>query len=106
METTTTLYQSDEEMLPAEYYVEPAIPNSVQHSEVILETLALITFPSCTNIISQNSGVGSFVLSQTTPRTSAPRRMADDIKMPAFSGNGLQDPEQHMFLCEAIWTVK
>ena len=32
--------------------------------------------------------------------------MADDIRMPAFSGNGLQDTKQHMFVCEAIWTMK
>ena len=29
-----------------------------------------------------------------------------DIKLPIFNGNGLEDPEQHLFLCEAVWTVR
>lgn len=33
-------------------------------------------------------------------------RMADDLRMQVFNGNGSQDPEQHMFVCEAIWTAK
>ena len=27
------------------------------------------------------------------------------IKLPIFNGNGLEYPEQHLFLREAIWTV-
>ena len=30
----------------------------------------------------------------------------NDIKFPIFNGNGLEDPEEHCFLCEAIWTVR
>ena len=29
-----------------------------------------------------------------------------NIKLPIFNGNGLEDLEQHWFLCEAIWTVQ
>ena len=32
--------------------------------------------------------------------------MADDIKLPIFRGTGLEDLEQHWFLCEAVWNVK
>ena len=32
--------------------------------------------------------------------------MVDDMKLPIFKGIRLQDPEQHWFLCEAIWHVK
>jgi len=32
--------------------------------------------------------------------------MADDIKLPIFRGTGLEYPEQHWFLCEAVWNVK
>lgn len=28
------------------------------------------------------------------------------MKIPAFRGAGLEDPEQHWFLCEAMWNVK
>jgi len=102
IETATTPYQSDEESLPAEYYVDPTIRISIHNSEVRPESLALISFPSSNPSVNHSSGSGSFVLSQTSPRASEPRRMADDIRMPTFSGNGSQDPEQHMFVCEAI----
>ena len=32
--------------------------------------------------------------------------MIDDIKLPIFRGTGLEDPDQHRFLCEAVWSVK
>ena len=32
--------------------------------------------------------------------------MADDMKLPVFRGIGLEDLEQHWFLCEAVWHVK
>jgi len=32
--------------------------------------------------------------------------MADELRMTMFNGNGSQDPEQHMFVCEAVWIAK
>ena len=32
--------------------------------------------------------------------------MGDDMKLPTFKGTGAEDPEQHWFLCEAMWTIK
>jgi hypothetical protein len=32
--------------------------------------------------------------------------MADDIRLPVFRGTGLEDPEQHWFVCEAVWNIK
>ena len=32
--------------------------------------------------------------------------MSDDIKLPIFWGTGTKDPNQHFFLCEAIWSIK
>jgi len=29
-----------------------------------------------------------------------------EMKLPLFHGNGSEDPQQHWFLCEAIWRVK
>ena len=57
------------------------------------------------------------IASQTSPRgqghpppqnTQPPRRnrMGDDMKLPIFRGSGLEDPKQHWFLCEAVWSVK
>ena len=32
--------------------------------------------------------------------------MGDDMKLLVFKGSRLEDPEQHWFLCEAVWSVK
>ena len=32
--------------------------------------------------------------------------MGDDIKLPIFWGIGAEDPEQHFFICEAVWNIK
>ena len=29
-----------------------------------------------------------------------------DIKFLMFNGNGLEDPEQHWFLCESVWILQ
>ena len=29
-----------------------------------------------------------------------------DIQLPTFNGDGIEDLEQHWFLCEAIWMVR
>ena len=28
------------------------------------------------------------------------------MKLPTFKGTGAEDPKQHWFLCEAMWTIK
>ena len=28
-----------------------------------------------------------------------------DVRLPTFNGNGMEDPEQYWFLCEAVWMV-
>lgn len=57
------------------------------------------------------------VVNQTPPRGQGPsspqqsqtprrNRMGDDMKLPVFKGTCLEDPEQHWFLCEVVWSVK
>ena len=46
---------------------------------------------------------GSTPVSQNPPQRN---RMGDDMKLPIFKGTGAEDPEQHWFLCEAMWTIK
>jgi len=29
-----------------------------------------------------------------------------EMKLPLFHGNGLEDPQQHWFLCEVVWRVR
>ena len=30
----------------------------------------------------------------------------DDVKIPFFHGNGMEDPEKYWFLYKMVWTVK
>jgi len=46
---------------------------------------------------------GSTPVSQNPPQRN---RMGDDMKLPIFKGTGAEDPEQHWFLCKAMWTIK
>ena len=46
---------------------------------------------------------GSHTSNQHPPHRN---RMGDDMKLPIFKGTGAEDPEQHWFLCEAMWTIK
>jgi hypothetical protein len=32
--------------------------------------------------------------------------MADEMRLPIFKGDGSEDPDQHWFLCEAVWNIK
>jgi hypothetical protein len=32
--------------------------------------------------------------------------MADEMRLPIFRGDGYEYPDQHWFLCEAIWNIK
>ena len=32
--------------------------------------------------------------------------MGDDIKLRVFWGTGIEDPDQHFFLCEVVWNIK
>jgi hypothetical protein len=34
------------------------------------------------------------------------RSMADEMRLPIFRGDGSEDPDQHWFLCEAVWSIK
>jgi hypothetical protein len=31
--------------------------------------------------------------------------MVDEMRLPTFTGDGSEDPEQHWFLCEALWSI-
>jgi hypothetical protein len=32
--------------------------------------------------------------------------MADEMGLPTFKGDGYEDPDQHWFLFESIWSIK
>ena len=72
------------------------------------------------NLAGTTSSSSHTVHTTFTPPTSTPssgsntanqnppcrNKMGDDMKLPTFKGTGAEDPEQHWFLCEAIWTIK
>jgi hypothetical protein len=31
--------------------------------------------------------------------------MADEMRLPTFRGDGSEDPDQHQFLCKALWSI-
>ena len=32
--------------------------------------------------------------------------MENEMRLPIFRGDGSEDPDQHWFLCEDIWSIK
>ena len=40
------------------------------------------------------------------PQQVFKNRVANGIRLPIFRGTRLEDPYQHWFLCEAVWSVK
>jgi hypothetical protein len=32
--------------------------------------------------------------------------MVDEMRLPIFKGDGYEDPDQHWFLCEVVWSIK
>jgi hypothetical protein len=34
------------------------------------------------------------------------KSMADEMRLPIFRGDGSEDPDQHWFLCEVVWSIK
>jgi hypothetical protein len=41
-----------------------------------------------------------------TQSKSLGRSMENEMRLPIFRGDGSKYPNQHWFLCEAIWTIK
>jgi hypothetical protein len=33
-------------------------------------------------------------------------KSANEMRLPTFRGDGFEDPDQHWFLCEAVWSIK
>ena len=60
---------------------------------------------STTNIVNSVQGSPTspyFVSTLPTTNTMAGAK----IKLPIFNGNRLEDPEQHWYLCDIVWTVR
>ena len=96
----------------------PHDPSTPQKNSGKPSSVAALEQSSSTSQSTSNINQGILQVALTATRTSAkqiqqviqllpPRRsMADDIRLPVFRGTGLEDPEQHWFVCEAVWNIK
>ena len=48
---------------------------------------------------------GATPLNHVSEILNANPMAAINIQLPKFNGNGMEDPEQHWFLCEVVWMV-
>jgi len=48
----------------------------------------------------------SSTFTQTENLGNLGRSMADEMRLPTFIGDGSEDPNQHWFLCEVVWSIK
>ena len=75
--------------------------------EVIYRQSTASGFVNQSNNNSGNNRQGdptSQTFNTTVPRTNI--MVENDIKLPIFNGNELEDLKQHWFLCESMWTVR
>jgi hypothetical protein len=107
-------YHPTEEGIPSQIRicVEPMTPCASLRIEAGTETCSReIVISGGSQRNSQNSGSSTTNQSQlTSPRVSTtPNTMAGvdhTLRMLEFQGTGSEDPEQHLFVCDTIWTVK
>jgi hypothetical protein len=65
------------------------------------------TVPSSQNSQNHQSPQSTVTGSSTSTQTrSLVSSMADEMRLPIFRGDGSEDPDQHWFLCEAVWNIK
>ena len=49
---------------------------------------------------------GTPPLNYSSDNHDANSMVGHDIRLPTFNGNGVEDLEQHWFLCEVVWMVR
>jgi hypothetical protein len=87
---------------------DPETSGTVQTTEVSnINPPIVSTVPSSQNSQNhqspQSTITGSSVSTQIRSIFSS---MEDEMRLPIFRGDGFEDPNQHWFLCEAIWNIK
>jgi hypothetical protein len=75
--------------------------------------VSVITPPVVLTTLSNQSGL-SYQNTQSTGTSGSVhtqlgtlgKSMADEMRLPTFRGDGSEDPNQHWFLCEVVWSIK
>jgi hypothetical protein len=87
---------------------EPETLGIVQTVEVSTVTLPIVltTLSNQSNLSYQNTQSTGTSGSTHTHSGTLVRYMEYEMRLPTFSGGGSEDPNQHWFLCEAVWSIK
>jgi hypothetical protein len=68
--------------------------------------VVLTTLSNQSNLSYQNTQSTGTSGSVHTQSETLGRSMADEMRLPTFRGDGSEDPDQHWFLCEVVWSIK
>jgi hypothetical protein len=82
----------------------PIIEVSVDTPPIVLETSSNQSNQS-SQINQSTQSIVTRILVQTQLRNQG-KSMEDEMRLPIFIGDGSEDPDQHWFLCEAVWSIK
>jgi hypothetical protein len=116
-------YSGEEAELTYEEHSEPARAEEGKDGELrrrepetseTSQTIEVSTVILPIDSVLSNQSSPSHQSVQSTANSSPPhiqsgtlgRSMADEMRLPIFRGDGSEDPDQHWFLCEAIWNIK
>jgi hypothetical protein len=80
----------------------------VQTIEVssIMPLVVSTTLSNQSNLSYQNTQSTGTSGSTHTQSRNLERSMAYEMRLPTFRGDGSEDPDQHWFLCEVVWSIK
>jgi hypothetical protein len=83
---------------------EPKTSRIVPIVEVIITNpLVLAAVSNQSNQSNQSTVTSSLV---NTQLRNQGKSMVDEMRLPIFRGDGYEDPDQHWFLCEVVWSIK
>ena len=101
-EQTQSHRKRQAEGIPYHSYT-PQKPSETQNNPTGTPSSSSHTLHTTFNPPTSTPPSGSNTANQNPPRRN---RMGDDMKLPSFKGTRGEDPKQHWFLCEAVWTIK
>jgi hypothetical protein len=103
----------EEDPTQARLCVKPMTPCASPRTEVRSEILSLVVSEGSKDSSKGSQSSGSSTPSQNQLVSPGMNTMQSTmagvdptLRMLVFHGAGSEDPEQHLFVCEAIWTVK
>jgi hypothetical protein len=108
----------EEDLIDEEHSKEGKVEEPHQEEPEASRTMSTIKVSTINPIVVSttlsNQSNQSHQSAQSTVTSSPPhtqsknlgRSMVDEMRLPTFRGDGSEDPEQHWFLCEVVWSIK